>query len=98
MRIPIRTYHYVPQGGDPAQPVKIYAMQEYSPGKHNARVDAYLIKIPDGLGPDVPDDPEMQTWAGVLKALTTWFNEETAEAVEARVTLISRDEVSHRGL
>ena len=98
MRIPIRTYHYVPPGGVPAQPITIYAMQEYSPNKHDSDADTYLFKIPNELRADLPQETETQTWGGVLRALASWFEGETEEGANSRLILIDRDPVSHRGL
>jgi hypothetical protein len=91
-RIPIITFEFVPRGGDPGHPVKVHGLQEYSPGNHSGRVDAYLIKVPEQYRGDLPASEEVYRWETVTSVLANWFGE-NEEDVRTRLKRTYADKV-----
>jgi hypothetical protein len=101
-RIPIITYEYVPPDGDTGRPIRIFGLQEYSPGNHSGRVDAYMFKVPEGVLSHLPpeyqihSDHEVSSFTSVIRTLVSLFEGETEESVRNRLTVKSKDKVQFR--
>ena len=83
MKIQNQSYQFVPPGGDPANPIRILGLQEYSPGQ-SRKTDVWLLKVPEAYRHAIPDGTECESYGAVLRFIARiYFDGDDAKAKSA---------------